>query len=83
MEYKGFLSAYSPTSQSITERKSGQELKQGRNLEAHHGGVLLTGLLPIAHCSKDHQPRGSVVHSDLALSLQSSIQKIPYLFKTF
>jgi hypothetical protein len=36
------------------QRKPGQELKQGRNLEAGadagHGEVLLTGLLPLA-CS--------------------------------
>jgi len=38
-------SAYTSAMLFITKEKVREELKQGRNLEASHRGVLLTGLL--------------------------------------
>jgi hypothetical protein len=57
------------------QRKSGQKLIQGRNLEAgadakYHEGMLLTGLLPLA-CLGWH-------HSQWALPHWSLIEKIHY-----
>lgn len=45
LQREGFVPAYNFWVTVYHLRKSGQELKQVRNLEAGHRGVLLTGLL--------------------------------------
>jgi hypothetical protein len=89
MGRKGFISRTLPLTGS-QEGKSGQELQPGKNLEAvadveaGHGEVLLTGLLPIACSACSLQNAGQTAQGwyhiqwGCALSHQSLVKKMLY-----
>jgi hypothetical protein len=57
--------------------KSGQELKQGKNLEAGTD-TEATGERCLLACYQDHQARGGATHNGLALVCRSWIKKMTY-----
>jgi hypothetical protein len=70
------------------QRKSGQELKQGRNLEAGADSEAMEACYSLA-CSlwlaqpalyrtQDHYPRDGTTHNGLGLHHQSLIEKVLY-----